>query len=294
VEGDVATERYRHTQWGWTIIVASAGLATTGVFLALVGRGFIAAYVMVPVAVLMVALMGTLTVTVDDTHVRLRFGIGLIRKSVGLAAIRSAEITRFPWWVGSGIRLIDGGWLYSVDRRTAVDLRLDSGARVAIGTNDAAALLAAIANAAGIERTSAGVGDETSFPWPVAAMALLFAALGVLFYLQMQPAHVDITRERVSISSVFYRTEIPVRDITEVVVTDSAPVIEARTNGFAFGRTLRGRFRVRGIGEGALYVEMSSPPFVVIHTAGTYAMLSYRNYAYTSKLIEGLAKVSAP
>lgn len=289
----MAGERYRHTQWGWTIIVASVGLATTGMFLAIVGRGLLAVYVMAPVAVLMLALMGTLTVAVDDTHVRVRFGLGLIRRTVALAAIRSVEVTKFPWWVGSGIRIIDGGWLYSVDRSTAVDLRLEGGARVAIGTNDAPALLAAIADAAGVERTSVATGDESSFPWAVAVMAILFAALGVLFYLQVQPAHVDITRDRVAISSAFYRTVIPVQDITEVVVTDSAPTIEARTNGFALGSTLRGRFRVRGIGEGSLYVEMHSPPFVVIHTRDGYAMLSYRNYDYTSKLIEGLAKVSA-
>ena len=289
----MASERYRHTQWGWTIIVASVGLATTGVVLTLVGRTSVAAYVMVPVAMLMVALMGTLTVTVDDTHLRVRFGVGLIRKAVELAAIRSAVLTKFPWWVGSGVRLIDGGWLYSVDRGTAVDVRLDGGARVAIGTNDAPALLTAIADAAGVERVGSGVADESSFPWAVAAMALLFAALGVLFYVQVQPAHVDITRERVSISSAFYRTAIPVKDITEVVVTDSTPVIEARTNGFALGKTLRGRFRVRGIGEGSLYVELGSPPYVVIHSRDGYTMLSYKNYAYTSKVIEGLAKVSA-
>ncbi|MCC7194022.1 MAG: hypothetical protein IT356_00540 [Gemmatimonadaceae bacterium] len=286
-------ERYRHTQRGWTIIAASAGLATAGVFASLVGGRSPAVYVLVPVAAIMALLMGTLTVAVDDSHVRIRFGIGLIRRSIELSTIGSAAVTRVPWWVGTGVRRIEGGWLYNVAGRRAVDLRLDGGVRVAIGTDEPSALATAIAEAAGIEPVHTGEVDARSFAWPAIVIALLVACLGVLVYMQTQPSRVDLSRERVSITSMFYRTVIPTSEITEVVVTDSAPAIEARLNGFALGKTRRGRFRVSGLGEGSLFVEMDSPPFVVIHAKGSFAMLSYRNYEHTSKLIEGLAKVAA-
>lgn len=172
-------------------------------------------YVLVPVAAIMALLMGTLTVAVDDSHVRIRFGIGLIRRSIELSTIGSAAVTRVPWWVGTGVRRIEGGWLYNVAGRRAVDLRLDGGVRVAIGTDEPSALATAIAEAAGIEPVHTGEVDARSFAWPAIVIALLVACLGVLVYMQTQPSRVDLSRERVSITSMFYRTVIPTSEITE-------------------------------------------------------------------------------
>src|SRR5688500_17243371 len=45
------------------------------------------------------------------------------------------------------------------------------------------------------------------------------------------------------------------------------PPIELRTNGFAVGGTLRGNFRLTGLGTGQLFVNRGDPPFVVIKRA---------------------------
>lgn len=85
-----------------------------------------------------------LTVTVDQASLRLRFGIGLVRRTVQLADIASAGAGRSGRLSGWGIHYVGGGWLYNVNSRELVELRLRSGGRLLIGTDDQAGLLAAL------------------------------------------------------------------------------------------------------------------------------------------------------
>lgn len=97
-------------------------------------------------ATLLVALLlfHSLTVTVTNDQVTLSFGIGVIRKTIPCARIRSARIVRNPWYYGWGIHLIPNGWLYNVSGFDAVELTLDNGRIVRIGTDKPQELLAAV------------------------------------------------------------------------------------------------------------------------------------------------------
>jgi len=128
---------YKHTQFGWVTIAACGGLIA---FLNLLpeptprsAEVFLIALVLL-VAVML--LMGTLTVDVDNTCVRISFGVGLIRKSFRLDEIASVRPVRNHWWWGWGIRLIPGGWLYNVSGLDAVELVLKSGKSFRIGTDE--------------------------------------------------------------------------------------------------------------------------------------------------------------
>ena len=88
------------------------------------------------VALTIAFLMGTLTVEVDDVSVRLKFGIGLVRKNFRLDEIASCRPVRNQWWWGWGIRLIPGGWLYNVSGLDAVELGLRNGKTFRIGTDE--------------------------------------------------------------------------------------------------------------------------------------------------------------
>ncbi len=88
------------------------------------------------VALAIAFLMGTLTVEVDDAQVRLRFGVGMVRKSFRLDEIASCRPVRNKWWWGWGIRLIPGGWLYNVSGLDAVELVLNNGKVFRIGTDE--------------------------------------------------------------------------------------------------------------------------------------------------------------
>ena len=83
-----------------------------------------------------VMLFGALTVEVDHVAIRLRFGLGLIRKAFSLTDVASCRVVRNRWWWGWGIRLIPGGWLYNVSGLDAVELVLKNGKTFRIGTDE--------------------------------------------------------------------------------------------------------------------------------------------------------------
>jgi len=137
-------------QTGWAVIVGSV----VGLGLALLVTLSLSAATLAAVPWLVVALFGllalgllayaTLTVEVDAENVRVRFGIGLIRKSIPLSDIARCEIVRTPSWWGWGMHWTPSGWLYNVSGRAAVRLEMTSQRPVMIGSDEAERLKAAI------------------------------------------------------------------------------------------------------------------------------------------------------
>ena len=137
-------------QTGWAVIVGSV----VGLGLALLVTLSLSAATLAAVPWLVVALFGllalgllayaTLTVEVDAENVRVRFGIGLIRKSIPLSDIARCEIVRTPSWWGWGMHWTPSGWLYNVAGRVAVRLEMRSQRPLMIGTDEAERLKAAI------------------------------------------------------------------------------------------------------------------------------------------------------
>ena len=88
--------------------------------------------------------LGRLTVEVRGDHVRVAFGAGWPAKSIDFDEIASVASVRNRWWYGLGIRWIPGGWLWNVWGLDAVELRLTSGRKFRIGTDEPEALLVAL------------------------------------------------------------------------------------------------------------------------------------------------------
>ncbi len=89
-------------------------------------------------------LFASLTVEIDAEHLRIRFGIGLIRKRFPLDQIDTCRSVKNSWLYGWGIRLTPHGWLYNVSGLEAVELKMKSGKTYRIGTDEPAALTAAL------------------------------------------------------------------------------------------------------------------------------------------------------
>ena len=143
---------YSHSQFGTVIVVA------LGLFLGyLAGVGAVVGWV--PATVVVASLIVTagllfyrLEVDVDGGELRLRFGVGLVRRRFALAEIRAARTVRNRWWDGWGIHRLARGWIFNVSGREAVEIELAGGAIHRIGTDEAAVLLAAIERARGVRR----------------------------------------------------------------------------------------------------------------------------------------------
>jgi hypothetical protein len=157
---------YRHTQVGWTIGVATAvgSVATIGVLLWL-PEGAMRAPAWTPALLaallgLALALFGWLTVEVDARAVRLRFGVGVFRRTLPIAELVRCDRlrTRLRW--GWGLHWTPAGWLYNVSGRDAVRLELRRERPVVIGSDDADALKTAIDVRIAAHAGRPGAGNE--------------------------------------------------------------------------------------------------------------------------------------
>ncbi len=143
---------YRHTQIGWAMIVILGVIIAILAGAATASGGFASVVVLSVVVLLAVCLVLFIsqTVIVDDEHIELRMGPGLIRRRIPVAEVESVDRERLPWWaVAYGIRMsVDGKrQLWRVSGSDTVDLRLSDERRLLITTDEPDALTTVIRSA---------------------------------------------------------------------------------------------------------------------------------------------------
>jgi hypothetical protein len=137
---------YRHTQVGWIIIAAAAGVAAL-TLLPLSGAPLPSPVLraVLPLLLVVLGLFCALTVEISGGALVCRFGPGLIRRRIALAEIVEARSVRNAWHDGWGIRWRPGEYvLWNVSGLEAVELLLAGGRRFRIGTDEPQALVQAI------------------------------------------------------------------------------------------------------------------------------------------------------
>ena len=291
----MSARRYRHTQVGWVLIgsVAVPLLLIAAVVIASGLRWF--ALFFVGLAVLLLGVFSTLSISVDDAALHLRFGVGLVRKSIALAGIRHFSRTRTRWYHGWGIHFAPGGMIYNVSGFDAVELVLDSGKRVRLGTDDPEALVSALSAVLGeprplsLSEESRGKSQARRNLVGIASfLAVLLAVIGSLGYLEEQSPVVRLEGGHLTVASFFYSADISLHEITQVSLEGRLPRIRLRTNGYGAGRTLRGNFRLDELGDGKLFIEAGQPPYVLVRTPSSYLIFNLDSEAQTRAAFEEL------
>ena len=288
---------YRHTQIGWVILgVVAAILAFVWSRLP-PGVAAAAGFPLLLLAALTLLVFSALTVEVDAEAIRLRFGIGLVRKRIPLAEVKAWRVVRNPWYTGWGIRLGSGYVLWNVSGFDAVELHRASGRRFRVGTDEPAALLAAITREKGDAPAGAGMFDSPASPagavsWKAGllVLALVVAPMGALFWSTTRPVKVAVAPAGFEVETPFYGASFAATDITGVSLETKLPRVLLKTNGFGVATSLRGHFRVEGLGDGRLYVEEGFAPYVLVRLRAGFVVVNFREPEKTRSLFEEMAR----
>jgi hypothetical protein len=293
------TTHYRHTQVGWPILgsaVAVAALVWTG----LPPEAATAARLpLLLVAALLLLVFSALNVEVDGEAIRLHFGIGLVGKRIPFGDVKTWREVRNPWYSGWGIRLFPGGVLWNVSGLDAVELTLEDGKRFRIGTDEPAALAAAIAQVKGETMpVSAARADgrpveaQGRLAWTGWVIALLLGAalVGGLFWSQIRPPRVAVRPGGFEVQTLFYGASFVAAEVTSVSLEARLPRVLWKTSGFAGAGTLRGRFRLDEWGDGRLYVEPGFAPYVRVHLREGFVIVNFREPERTRALYEEMTR----
>jgi hypothetical protein len=139
------------------------------------------------------------------------------------------------------------------------------------------------------------IGDDAAVGWGglrwlFAIPPLVGAGIALAIYLETRPLDVQIDADRLHVDGGFYEVALPLAQIREAELRDSRPSIGKRTNGFAFGSTLRGYFNVEGLGRTRVFVDSAKGPYLLLQTEEGAVILRLHDESRTRRLAESLSK----
>jgi len=289
--------RYEHRQIGWWTLGPIALLIGVTSLVLLRSGIALGAAISISLLAALVLLFGWLTVRIDADSILIRFGIGLIRRRVPLSRVRGHRAVTNRWFYGWGIRLIPGGLLYNVSGFDAVELDLDDGSRLRIGTDEPAALgralepaLGAATPAPGDRRLNAGVALTVLAP---AAIVIFAAAVmaGVLIAAGARSPAISVSADAFTVRHGSRVVTVPSALLISVTLEDSLPRVIRRDNGFSFAGIMRGRFTLDGLGQGWLFVDRDTPPFIVARTVDGFVILNFDDPARTQAVFADIQRL---
>jgi hypothetical protein len=209
-----------------------------------------------------------LTIEVDDVYVRFWFGFGTIRKQYKLNDIKSCgPVTNSPLY-GWGIKMLPNGWLYNVSGFKAIELTFKHSSKIIrIGTDKPDEVAENINKK--LTQQKNGVVENVFkrsyhvfFFWGTIALTILFIV--ALFYYGAKDPDVKINTNSIEIKGMYGQT-IYLNEIARVDTIPHLPIITSRTNGFAFGKSCKGHFRMAGNRPIMLFVKRGNPPYIYIN-----------------------------
>jgi len=129
-------------------------------------------------------------------------------------------------------------------------------------------------------------GSKSKMTYFVLGFVVLFVA-GLLYY-GTTPAKIEINGESIHISGM-YGIELTGIDIHEITMREKLPSIIIRTNGFSFGSSNKGNFKLEEYGKCKLFLQSESGPYlVIIKKNGEKIILNRKNKTETERVFESI------
>ena len=147
--------KYRHTQISYLMIVITLAMFDFFVRAIILARaeppsvdsGTNLAVILVMILIILIlSSFTTLTVSIDENYLRLKFGLGIISKKFLLKEISEALSVKNRWYYGWGVRVLFRPfmWIYNVSGFDAVQITMKNGKIYRIGTDEPSELEMAI------------------------------------------------------------------------------------------------------------------------------------------------------
>jgi hypothetical protein len=220
-----------------------------------------------------------ITITVDDTHLSFSMGIGFIHKKYLLSDIESCKPVKNPIWYGIGIRITPTGWLYNVSGRYAIEINFKTKkSNIRIGTN-MPELVSKLVNEH-LEQ----INSKSNFEGPRhnnytliwSFLILIFTIPLIMILFGSRDNRVEFSNTSFEIKGQYGLT-VYYTKIIQVDTINSLPGIGRRTNGFAFGKTLKGNFKLYDQRRVKLFIKRGTSPYIFIKTNENQIYLNFNN-----------------
>jgi fumarate reductase subunit D len=234
-----------------------------------------------------------LKIIVDNTTVSFKLGIGLFGKSYNISDINYCKPVKNSAIYGIGIRKISNGWLYNVSGLKAIELSFKNSKKIVrIGTNNPFEVCEFIQSI--INKESPTNFENSSFKksinpsWLI--LFILFFVIGALFISSEQETRIKLENDGLTIKG-FYGQSIPYNELTHVDTVSILPKIVLRKNGYAFGKTRSGIFKIQDKSSIRLFIKKGSIPYILIESQGREPIyINFKEREKTLKLYDELKK----
>lgn len=218
------------------------------------------------IVVLCLLLFYKITIYIHDLTLSFKMGIGLFGRSYKLSEIKSCKPVRNSVFLGFGIHMLWNGWIYNVSGLKAIELSFyNKSSVVRIGTDRPEEISEVVNQLIGRQETY-----ETDTPlkrkrvnWRVIVMVATILIVIALILSGNKETKVKADLNGITIKGIYGLT-IPYNDVLQIDTVSSLPRISLRTNGYAFGRTNTGNFRLANKQQVKLFIKVGYPPYILI------------------------------
>ena len=128
--------------------------------------------------------------------------------------------------------------------------------------------------------------------WAIAATIIIAIAVIVTIAFMMnrdsQPAEYTLEDARLTISCSF-GVSVPLDEIEGLMLTETAPEIETKTNGASIGSVHKGEYRLADGSDAHLYIDTSIPLFIRFSQGDTLYYLNAESLEATQSLYDKIA-----
>lgn len=231
-----------------------------------------------------------ISIYINETYISFKLGIGLVSKKYLIADIKSCKPVKNEPLFGIGIKIIPNGMLYNVSGLQAIELTFKNRkSKIRIGTNQPEEIASTINKMIENEKSesTSTYTKKTNYYLTLTIIILaLILPIGIILSGKRE-MKINMTNSDFSFKGIYGLT-IKYSDIKQLDTISFLPRIGLRTNGYAFGKTLKGNFTLNDRTKVKLFITKGTPPYILIKTKNDILYINFKNPDKTVDLFNAL------